>query len=79
MLLKESDFWASLTLTVSVICLLVMIIAIVGVRLEWFDFRSATNILTWAARVSVFIFASALVQLLVTAAETHEHLCHVSS
>ena len=66
MLLKESDFWASLTLTVSVICLLVMIIAIVGVRLEWFDFRSATNILTWAARVSVFIFASALVQLLVS-------------
>ena len=66
MLLKQHGFWASLTLALSIACLLVMCIAIVGVRLDWFNFRSATIILTWAARAGVFFFVLALIQLLLS-------------
>lgn len=66
MLQKKSGLWASLTLTASIACLLVMGISILGVRLDWFGFRTATNVLGWAGRIGAVCFALALIQLFVS-------------
>lgn len=61
----KHKLWSSLALGASIVCLLVMAGAVMGVRLDWFNFRTASNILGWAARFGVLTCTLALILMLV--------------
>lgn len=61
LLLKNSKFWSTLILLISVACLGAVVISIMGVRGDWIGIRSAFTTILYAVQAGVVILIAATV------------------
>ena len=56
-LVKNSKLWLNLILFVSIACLMVMLLSLIGVRQEWFSYREAATYIRYSVQVGLAIMA----------------------